>query len=79
VAKIYANENFPQPVVEQLRALGHDVLTTLDSGKAGQAIPDDEVFNFAAAQERILITFNRKHFIKLHQQNPIMRALSSVL
>ncbi|MDX1992227.1 MAG: DUF5615 family PIN-like protein [bacterium] len=70
MAKFYTNENFAQPVVEVLRALGHDVLTTLESGRAGQAIPDDEVLAFAKAQERILITLNRKHFIRLHQEQP---------
>jgi pimeloyl-ACP methyl ester carboxylesterase len=28
VAAFYANENFPFPVVEELRRLGHDVMTT---------------------------------------------------
>lgn len=70
MVKFYTNENFPQPVVEALRAFGHDMLTTLESGRAGQAIPDDEVLAFAKAQERILITLNRKHFIRLHQEQP---------
>jgi len=30
MAKFYANENFPLPVVEELRRLGHDVLTTYE-------------------------------------------------
>jgi hypothetical protein len=43
VARFYANENFARPAVEQLRDLGHDVLTILEAGKAEQAIPDNEV------------------------------------
>ena len=43
MARIYANENFPQPVVEELRRLGHDVLTILEAGKAGTAEPDEAV------------------------------------
>ncbi len=70
MAKIYSNENFPQPAVEALRELGHDVLTTMESGKAGRSIPDDEVLAFAKEQERVLVTFNRKHFIRLHKSNP---------
>ncbi len=35
MARIYANENFPLPVVEELRRLGHDVVTSLESGNAG--------------------------------------------
>lgn len=47
MARIYANENFPLPVVETLCRLGHDVLTTLDAGQAGQALPDETVLRFA--------------------------------
>ncbi|HEY4759482.1 MAG TPA: DUF5615 family PIN-like protein [Thermoguttaceae bacterium] len=32
MARFYANENFPLPVVEELRRLEHDVLTTQESG-----------------------------------------------
>jgi hypothetical protein len=65
MARLYANENFPYPVVEELRRLGHDVLTTLDAGNAGKALPDEEVLAVAVAEMRILITLNRKHFIRL--------------
>ena len=34
MARLYANENFPFPVVEELRKLGHDVLTIQETGKA---------------------------------------------
>ena len=40
MAGLYSNENFPLPVVERLRALGHDVLTLQEAGKADQALPD---------------------------------------
>lgn len=29
MARLYSNENFPLPVVVALRALGHDVVTTI--------------------------------------------------
>ncbi len=70
MARIYSNENVPLPVVEELRRLGHDVLTTSDAGNAGKALPDEAVLAFAVAQNRILITLNRKHFIRLHASNP---------
>ena len=70
MAQLYADENFPQPVVEQLRELGHGVLTTSESGKAGQKIPDEEVLLFAVDNNRILLTLNRKHFIRLHNDHP---------
>jgi hypothetical protein len=70
VAKLYTNENIPLPVVESLRQLGHDVMTSLDSGQANRRIPDELVLDFAIEASRILITFNRKHFIRLHEQKP---------
>ena len=70
MARIYADENVPLPVVEQLRRLGHDVLTTLEAGNAGKAMPDEDVLEFAVAQNRILITLNRNHFVRLHSSNP---------
>jgi predicted nuclease of predicted toxin-antitoxin system len=66
MARFYSNENFPQGAVEALRKLSHDVKTSLEAGKANQRIPDEEVLAFAKAEERILITLNRKHFIRLH-------------
>ena len=41
MAKLYADEHFPFPVVELLRQKGHDVLTVQEAGKAGLKIPDD--------------------------------------
>jgi len=58
------------PVVQELRSLGHDVLTTREYGKADQAIPDPEVLAFAKQQNRALLTLNRRHFIRLHRENP---------
>jgi hypothetical protein len=70
MARCYANENFPLPTVEALRHLGHDVLTTAESGRAGQAIPDADVLAFAVAEQRIVVTLNRRHFIRLHHTTP---------
>ena len=67
MAAFYANENFPLPSVGALRSLGHDVLTIQETDRAGAAVPDEEVLAFAAAEQRILLTFNRKHFIRLHE------------
>jgi hypothetical protein len=70
MARLYGNENFPLPVIETLRQLGHDVLTVLESGHAGQAWPDNEVLAFATRKGRALLTLNRKHFIALHKESP---------
>lgn len=71
MARLYANENFRRPVVEVLRQLGHDVLTSLQAGNSNQGIPDEDVLDFARQEKRVLLTFNRKHFIRLHQINPV--------
>jgi len=70
MASLYSNENFPLPVVEELRALGHDVLTIQEAGKADQALPDKEVLAFATRERRAVLTLNRLHFIRLHRQQP---------
>jgi predicted nuclease of predicted toxin-antitoxin system len=68
--KLYADEQYPYPVVKCLRDLGHDVLTVQEAGKANQRIPDDEVLAFATENDRAVITQNRKDFIQLHRMNP---------
>jgi hypothetical protein len=70
MALLYANENFPLGVVQVLRELGHDVRTTAESGIAGQGTPDERVLATAIGEGRIVITHNRRHFIRLHSRNP---------
>lgn len=67
MASPYSNENFPRRVVEELRRLGHDVLTSCEPGRANQKIPDDQVLEYAIAQNRAVITLNRIDFVRLHQ------------
>lgn len=69
MARLYADEQFPFPVVEILRSLGHEVLTAQEAGKANQGIPDPEVLTFATINDRALLTQNRKDFIRLHRSN----------
>jgi hypothetical protein len=68
MARFYSNENSPLPAVEELRRLGHDVLTVQESGRAGQALSDEAVLAFASVEGRVLLTLNRKHFVRLHRQ-----------
>jgi predicted nuclease of predicted toxin-antitoxin system len=65
--RLYANENFPLQTVLVLRTLGYDILTTHDAGKSNIQIPDPEVLEFAIAENRAVITLNRKDFMKLHK------------
>ena len=70
MGRLYSNENFPLPVVEKLRSLGHDVLTIQETGKADQALADDEVLKFAAAENRaaLIVALNQ------HQKNLVTLA-----
>jgi len=69
MARLYSNENFPLPVVEELRKLGHDVVTIQETGQANQALSDEAVLAFAIENKRAVLTLNRKHFIDLHKSN----------
>lgn len=71
MARLYANENMPLPVVHALRQLGHDVLTTADAGNANRAMGDEAVLAFACEQDRIMLTLNRRHFVRLHSASPV--------
>lgn len=70
MARLYANENFPLPVVDSLRKRGRDVLTSQEAGNAGRSVPDLEVLEFAIADQRAVITLNRRHFVRLHHEHP---------
>ncbi|TDU70760.1 hypothetical protein EI77_02808 [Prosthecobacter fusiformis] len=69
MARLYSNENFPLRVVVCLRSHGHDVLTSLESGRANQKVPDDEVLRYAIEQQRTLLTLNRLDFFRLHRSS----------
>ena len=64
----YADENFPLPVVEQLRQLDLDVITMYEDGQANRSLSDEQVLSIAGEKQRALLTLNRRHFIQLHRQ-----------
>lgn len=68
MARLYADEDFPLPVVEALRGLGHDVRTVQDAGRAGQSIGDAEVLADAIAEQRAVLTHNHADFRRLHRR-----------
>jgi Domain of unknown function (DUF5615) len=65
MARLYADEQFPRPVVEYLRSLGEDILTVQEAGNAGASDPD--VLSFAIANNRAVLTQNRRDFVRLHR------------
>ena len=69
MAQLYADEDFPFPVVKRLRQLGHDILTAYDAGQANQAIEDADQLAFATSLGRAIVARNRRHFISLHRRS----------
>lgn len=62
--KLYLDENLPESIAKTLILRGYDVLTTFGSGNTGKS--DKEQIEFASDDDRALVTFNIKHFSKLH-------------
>jgi hypothetical protein len=63
---LYADEDFPLPVVVELRQRGHDVLTVQEDGRA--AAPDADILARAHSLGRVVLTYNRRHYERLHRQ-----------
>jgi hypothetical protein len=72
---LYADEDFPNLVVEELRRLGHDVLTAHEDNQRGVA--DLDILARAHALGRALLTHNRWHFEKLNRQGVPHRGIVS--
>ncbi|CAD5959738.1 DUF5615 family PIN-like protein [Planktothrix agardhii 1806] len=68
--RLYADENFPLPIVKLLRLAGHDVLTTEEGGNSGLGIPDQDVLAYAVRNERAILTRNWDDFRQLHRAHP---------
>lgn len=66
MALLFADEDFPWPVVHRLRRLGHDVLTTGDVGMASRGVPDHILLEYATLLDRAVLTFNSDDFLQLH-------------
>ncbi len=70
MALLFADEDFPFPVVVVLRGMGHDVLTTLEAGLAGVGTDDSVILAEATRLGRTVLTMNRRHYIALHTASP---------
>jgi hypothetical protein len=71
---LYADENFPLRVIEELRKRGFDVLTALEDRRANQAVTDADLLARASELRRTLLTLNRRDFKRLHYQHLITPA-----
>src|SRR3954467_1630488 len=70
MAPLLSDENFSLSVVRELRALGHDILTTREAGLANRGIADPEIFQAAIAAGRPILTNDRRDYVRLHLQRP---------
>ena len=67
MSQFYSDENLPIDLVQELRELGYDILTSYEAKQANQGIPDNEVLAYAMAIDRSVITLNREDFLVLHR------------
>jgi hypothetical protein len=63
---LYADEDFDFHVVCALRQLGHDALTVQEDGLNGT--PDPGVLARAHSLGRVVLTYDRRDFERLHRQ-----------
>src|SRR6266568_3255127 len=63
---LYADEDFAYPVVAALRQSGHEVVTAQEDGQTG--VNDADILARADALGRAVLTYNRRHFERLHRQ-----------
>lgn len=54
--RFYADENFPLPVIAELRRLARDVFTMVEMDHAGRALSDERLLAFARIEKRALLT-----------------------
>jgi len=70
MAQLLSDEKFSLRVVRELRALGHDILTTREAGLANQGTDDPNIFRTAVAADRAILTNDRRDYVRLHLQRP---------
>jgi predicted nuclease of predicted toxin-antitoxin system len=63
---LFADEQFPFPVVAALRLSGHDVVTVQEDGQRGAA--DFQILLRAHVLGRAVLTYDRRDFKRLHAQ-----------
>jgi hypothetical protein len=65
-ARLYLDEDVSARAAEIIAARGFDVLSTVKAGRMGA--PDRDQLDFAASQDRVLVTHNRRDFELLVQE-----------
>ena len=71
MARLLADENFPRPVVIELRRLSHDVAELAELGLAHLGTLDNAVLEAASALGRAVLTFDRRDYVALHRASQV--------
>lgn len=61
----YLDECVDEPLAEALRKRGFDILTALEAGNLAE--PDHNQLAYATQVGRVIISYNRAHFLRLHR------------
>ena len=64
--RFFTDEDMHAAVAPSLRQAGFAATSTPEAGRLAE--PDEEQLSWAAAQGRVLVTFNTGHFVALHTQ-----------
>ena len=70
MGRFFADEDFDSEIGTALARLGHDLDGVVRRGLGNNGTTDDEVLALAAGEGRILLTHNRRHFVRLHRTTP---------
>lgn len=64
--RVYLDEDVHGAVAAGLRRRGFDVVATIEVGRSGTS--DAQQLEFAVSEGRVLVTFNRGDFARLHAE-----------
>jgi len=66
VVALFADKDFSLRVVEHLRGMGYDSLTTPEADLANANTPDNLIVAAATREGRAVLTYNRRDFGRIH-------------
>ena len=64
--RFYADENLPRAIIEELRQLDYDVLTSYEAQQANKSISDENVLKFAQERNKLIITLKNSTELRCH-------------
>jgi hypothetical protein len=70
MVSFYADEDVRVGLVEELRNLGYNVIRAVEDGRGNKKIPDSDVLLRETQLNRVVLTYNRRHYHRLHSNAP---------